>query len=75
MESSMRYYQQKKVAMKLRCLGPPVGMRVRANRRVGVNDLDIDMNDQGVKTTRETPFLFLELPGGKSSCAFLSGCG
>jgi hypothetical protein len=72
----MPYYQQKKrVAINPRSSTTVVATRVRANKRVRVNDLDINMNDQVPKTMFETPFPFLELPGGESSCPFFSVCG
>lgn len=64
----MPYYQQKKrVALKVRSSTTAVAPRVAANRRIGVNDLAITMNDQGGGLTDEVPFPFLKLPGGMFS--------
>ncbi|KAK7179468.1 hypothetical protein PSPO01_14480 [Paraphaeosphaeria sporulosa] len=64
LESNKPYYQQKKrVAIKQRSPNTQVALRVGANRRIGVNDLAITMNDQGAGMVDEDPFLFMELPG------------
>lgn len=64
-ESSPPYYQKKKrVTLKLRSSTTAAAPRVAANRRIGVDDLAITMNDQGGNMADKIPFPFLKLPGG-----------
>ncbi|KAF9729418.1 hypothetical protein PMIN06_005867 [Paraphaeosphaeria minitans] len=54
---------KKRGAIKQRSPPTQVATGVGANRRIGVNDLAITMNDQGANMVDEVPFPFLELPG------------